>query len=105
MLLTNRVDETAIRVPTVLGAIVPEMGAVFHRDGTSGAYVMWCLPFTLLLASNLALDLRPRVLFTLYSNDVARDTDVFLGVSVGLTGAQIGAELPGSSWNGGLFVP
>jgi len=92
--LTNRVAGTALRVPTLLGAILPETGAVFRSDGPTSAYFGWALPLSLLVAEHLALDVRPRVLLTFPEAGAAGQADVFVGVSVGLVAAQLGAELP-----------
>lgn len=103
VVLTHRVASTPVRLPTVLGALLPEAGAVFRSDGTSAGYVGWALPLSLLLVEHLALDLRPRVLVTLFPEGSGRVADVFVGISVGLVAAQLGAELPRVSPGGGLL--
>ncbi|MFK7990290.1 MAG: hypothetical protein AB8I08_29990 [Sandaracinaceae bacterium] len=37
----------------------------------------------------------------LYDEDMGRDSEVFIGVSIGVAGVQIGTPLPPRSWSGG----
>lgn len=59
--LLNRFEQSVLRLPTYLGTVLPEVGAVFRSDRAPTWYIAWDLPFSVLLDHDLALDIVARV--------------------------------------------
>lgn len=60
----NRVSDSAFQVPALLGALIPEMGALF-RDGASARfYARWSIPIKMFFSRAAGLELRPAIAVT-----------------------------------------
>ena len=62
-LFVNRVSDSVVRVPSILGIVAPEMGLILRADRDPTWYAAWAAPFSLLLDHDTALDLVARVFF------------------------------------------
>lgn len=102
--LSNRLSPSGLRLPTLLGALVPDVGAVLRNDTDASAYLSWSLPLSWVLLPNFGFDVRPRVQVVFPADDSVAEPDVFIGVTVGLISPMLGSTpiQLGGSWGGGL---
>lgn len=61
-LLANRFERSVVRLPTMMGVLMPEVGAIFRADRDPTWYVGWSAPFSFLVTHDVAIDVTPRVL-------------------------------------------
>jgi len=100
--LTNRIRGTPVRTPSLLGVLLPEVGAVLYSESRPArGYFDWSVPVTITVATHLAVDVRPRVQLLLPTEETR--AELFLGASISFSLVQLGIELPpmgGGSWFG-----
>lgn len=103
IVLSNRLSPTGFRLPTLLGALVPEVGTVFRNDLDASAYLAWSLPFSWVLLPHFGIDLRPRVQVVFPPDDTLGDAEVLIGLTVGFIAPMLGStELRFGSHGSGL---
>jgi hypothetical protein len=61
-MFVNRYEHTVVRLPSFIGTIAPEIGAIFRSDRDPTWYVGWSAPVSFLLTHDVALDVTPRLL-------------------------------------------
>lgn len=54
-----RSETSRVRVPAVLGAVLPEIGAAVRTSGQVGFYLAWSIPVAVLVSRSVALELHP----------------------------------------------
>lgn len=57
----NRILGSEFRVPTLLGLLMPELGAIFRASTATAFYISWEVPFCIRLDRHAALDVSFRV--------------------------------------------
>ncbi len=75
-----------VRIPSLLGLVSPEVGAVFRSDRDPGLYLAWHAPFAFLLEDWLALELRASFFVIEGWRADPEDREALFTVSVGLSG-------------------
>lgn len=74
-------DRSRVRVPALIGVVVPEVGLLFAPNATAAPLLRWRLPFDVLLTRTLAVDVRPT--FGIAYPTSGRAPNWMLGLSVG----------------------
>jgi len=59
--MLNRLAGTSLRVPSILGVLIPEIGAAFRPHAPTAVYVAWELPFAIRFDRRLSLDAALRI--------------------------------------------
>ncbi len=59
--LGNRYADSAVRLPTFFGTLLPELGMILRADRSPTWYAAWSAPFSFLASHDLAIDLAARV--------------------------------------------
>jgi hypothetical protein len=60
-LLVNRFEQSIVRLPTLMGTVMPEVGLILRADRDPTWYVGWSLPFSLLVGHDVAFDIAARI--------------------------------------------
>ena len=58
---SNRVQDSMLELPTLLGMAVPEMGAAWDDGSAPGFYVRWSIPVRIFLGEAAGLEVRSAV--------------------------------------------
>lgn len=75
--------ESRVRVPSLLGFVLPEIGIMISRGALAGFLVSHSVPLAVLLTRRVALEARPS--FTLrFAETDAQEPDALLSLSLGL---------------------
>lgn len=65
LVFRNRIADSAVRVPTILGSLLPEIGAMFRAATAPAFYLAWEAPFSIRMDRRVAMD----VVFRVYAID------------------------------------
>jgi hypothetical protein len=90
--LANRLERSVVRMPTVVGTLVPELGLALRDDHEATWYAAWSLPVSLLLAHDVAFDAALRLFLIedwlpermAEDGTISDPTEVIISVSAGV---------------------
>ena len=91
-LVANRYERSVVRLPTVVGVAIPEVGAILRGDEDVQLYAAWSLPFSFLLTHEMALDVTARMMLVDGWGELPADapegesppSELIFGLSAGL---------------------
>jgi hypothetical protein len=85
-------DRSRVRIPSLLGLMLPEVGVVSPLDAPAGFYTAHAFPIDVLLLQRLALEARPT--FTLRFSGAPHAPEASLSLSLGLMIRDASARRP-----------